>query len=337
MKRFSMKQTVLAMLLLFLLAAGGISSATVVSLAIEGDQVRTGIPFRLQVNIDQVMDLYSALFDLVYDPQFFELVDINSSLSGVQPQLDLGPALNPGGGQPAPLAAAGNDQAQAGRTVVGISRHTLPAGRDLSQPAMLLDLLFVTRQEGTSRIDFDQHDLRDSNNNSIPGTTWVGIDITSVVSTNNPPTQPQVAIQPALPMTNQDLFCAIITPSTDPDGDTVTYLYQWFRDGSPTDFTSATILAADTRAGEIWMCRVTPTDGTDTGLPDSDQVQVGYVGDLDRDFRITYADLFLLSVAWDTEPGDPAFNPLADLNQDGRCDILDLLIFQNILRSGPTP
>ncbi|MBE7558689.1 hypothetical protein HS125_06985 [bacterium] len=113
---------------------GGAAFASTVSLGIDGGGVQPGAPFYLNVSIDEGTDLYAALFDLVYDGDFFELVDTNPALSGVQPALELGPLLTPGG-SPTPLSAAGRDELDAGRAVLAVCRQSAPAGVTFSQPA----------------------------------------------------------------------------------------------------------------------------------------------------------------------------------------------------------
>src|SRR2546425_2719394 len=46
--------------------------------------------------------------------------------------------------------------------------------------------------------------------------------------------------------------------------------------------------------------------------------------DVNRDCTVNIRDLVLVALAFLTKPGDPKWNPLADVNGDGRVDILDL-------------
>jgi len=78
---------------------------------------------------------------------------------------------------------------------------------------------------------------------------------------NNPPTQPNVTIDPVLPKTNSDLT-ANASGSTDPDGDQVNYKYTWYKD----DLLQASLLSnsvdrSATSKNEVWRVVVTPTDG----------------------------------------------------------------------------
>jgi len=106
-----------------------------------------------------------------------------------------------------------------------------------------------------------------------------GEDQVTVV--NSPPTAPEVDVTPDLPTIADDLTCTVITESTDVDGDTVTYTYEWYKDtvlqsGETTTTTdlSDTVSSTLTISGEVWKCVVTPSDGTVDGPTDEDQVRV---------------------------------------------------------------
>jgi hypothetical protein len=86
------------------------------------------------------------------------------------------------------------------------------------------------------------------------------------VSINGRPTAPTVRINPAPAATDDDLRAIIATPSFDPEGDVVTYTFEWFLDGVPSAVSnSALVAAADTAKGETWKVRVTPSDGRSIG------------------------------------------------------------------------
>jgi len=98
---------------------------------------------------------------------------------------------------------------------------------------------------------------------------------------NSLPTAPAVDVTPELPVATDDLVCTVTTPSTDADGDTITYTYEWYKDGElqpdlttdDTDLTTVTISAANTARGEVWRCVVTPNDGED-GTSAYDEVTI---------------------------------------------------------------
>jgi hypothetical protein len=91
---------------------------------------------------------------------------------------------------------------------------------------------------------------------------------------NTPPTAPEVSIVPDPVYTNMSLICNIITPSTDVDNDTITYFYEWFLNGSTTEFTGATLSSIYTHPNDIWICVVTPFDGQDYGPSGIDNIKI---------------------------------------------------------------
>ena len=102
-----------------------------------------------------------------------------------------------------------------------------------------------------------------------------GVSVTSgsVTVANTAPTVPSVSISPDPAIVLQDdLVCAVETPSTDEDGDPVVYTYTWTDPGGvvrqTTTGTSALtdgFSATSTSIGD-WTCDVIPSDGTDDGL-----------------------------------------------------------------------
>jgi hypothetical protein len=109
---------------------------------------------------------------------------------------------------------------------------------------------------------------------------------TGEVNTKQPnrgPDSPVVAISPQTPGTNHVLKCLIVEPSTDPDGDEVTYFYEWSVGGVVSDETTDTLSSEQTVEAEQWTCTVTPTDGKLNGEDSSDSVTIGlavYGGDI---------------------------------------------------------
>ena len=88
-----------------------------------------------------------------------------------------------------------------------------------------------------------------------------------------------------------DLYCEILVESTDPNGDTVTYTFDWTVDGSTyngttTAYSGDTIPASETNAGEVWACTVTPNDGTEDGDVATDSVTVSSCGLTDCDINL---------------------------------------------------
>jgi parallel beta-helix repeat protein len=108
----------------------------------------------------------------------------------------------------------------------------------------------------------------------------------TVINVNRPPTAPVADVTPDNPVTTDDLTCTLTTPSTDPDNDTITYVYEWYRDQragfilmpdetTVTTALSDTVSSTKTAKGDVWKCIVTPNDGTEDGSSNEDQVTIG--------------------------------------------------------------
>jgi hypothetical protein len=90
-----------------------------------------------------------------------------------------------------------------------------------------------------------------------------------------PPTAPEVSIEPSEPDTLDNLEAKITIPSTDPDGDPVTYRHEWFVDGvEQLDLTDTTVSHELTQKGETWEVVVTPNDGYADGTPGTASVTI---------------------------------------------------------------
>lgn len=98
----------------------------------------------------------------------------------------------------------------------------------------------------------------------------------ATLSVNVAPTQPGIGITPAAPNAGNSLLCEVSSPSTDSDGDTVRYRFEWFFSTNGTDFTgpqrnvltaglSDVLEGSNTLSGGYWRCIVTPNDGVADG------------------------------------------------------------------------
>ncbi len=101
----------------------------------------------------------------------------------------------------------------------------------------------------------------------------------SVTVLNSPPSTPEFAIAPEEPIPGiDDMRCVLVTPSTDADGDDVSYEIAWSVDtfeytgASTTDLPGDTIEASQFFDDESWRCAVTPVDEDGAGLPTAVEV-----------------------------------------------------------------
>lgn len=101
------------------------------------------------------------------------------------------------------------------------------------------------------------------------------VTIIATPAPNTPPTRPTVVITPEYPSAFEDLRVEA-SGSTDVDGDTVTYIYRWLRNGQPVaQYDNNTVIpAAATEGGETWRCSVVASDAIAASEPAWDEVTI---------------------------------------------------------------
>ncbi len=96
---------------------------------------------------------------------------------------------------------------------------------------------------------------------------------------NLPPGAPSaVSISPTDPDPSQVLACAVRGDAVDPDGDAITYGFQWQLQSGGTWVdgpTTPLLTPADTTPGQRWRCVVAATDGLDAGPSTTREVTLG--------------------------------------------------------------
>ncbi len=82
---------------------------------------------------------------------------------------------------------------------------------------------------------------------------------------NTPPTEPEIAIDPAQAFEDEDIEVTITTDGDDEDDDALTYYYEWYRDdvleAAYSGMGMSTLPNAATAIGELWEVRVYSYDG----------------------------------------------------------------------------
>ena len=88
-----------------------------------------------------------------------------------------------------------------------------------------------------------------------------------LVVANSPPGAASVRLEPASPRQGQTLRCEVAAKSEDPDGDPVRYRFAWQRNGAAQPFSESAqeVPARLVKAGDVWRCTATPTDGAEDG------------------------------------------------------------------------
>ena len=99
---------------------------------------------------------------------------------------------------------------------------------------------------------------------------------TVTLTINESPTAPSVIIEPNPVSSGEQLTALITEDSTDPEGDPITYSYQWFVDGTAyPGGTTPVIASGTTRRDQYWEVQVTASDPQTSGTPGTANVTIG--------------------------------------------------------------
>ena len=80
---------------------------------------------------------------------------------------------------------------------------------------------------------------------------------------NLPPFSPIVDLQPAVPYANDDLEALIVSESIDPNDDSVSLTYAWYKnDELQIDLTDTTVSSDLTAVGDVWTVSIIANDGS---------------------------------------------------------------------------
>ena len=101
---------------------------------------------------------------------------------------------------------------------------------------------------------------------SVTDTDGMLSTLQRTVISNGLPSAPSVSITPNTPSSSDNLL-ATASGSIDPEGSSVTYQYEWQKNGLATTHTSNVVPSSDTIRGELWTVIVTPNDGQHEGPP----------------------------------------------------------------------
>ena len=99
---------------------------------------------------------------------------------------------------------------------------------------------------------------------------------------NTTPEAPDLEFLPSPPRVDQDLLCNIAAAVVDPDPDTHTFEYEWFRDGVfDASLTNDTVPYSEITMGDEWTCRARAWDGYEFGpWAEITETVLPYAGDL---------------------------------------------------------
>ncbi len=120
-----------------------------------------------------------------------------------------------------------------------------------------------------------------------------------LVISNSIPTAPVVDVSPDPADDGDNLTCSVTVPSSDADGDLVTYTYRWLVNGVDAGIAAANVPGATTAFGDLWECFALPNDGQDNGPEGTDLVVI--------------EDL--------VAPGAPVLDPIDEFRNDPSVDL----------------
>ena len=125
----------------------------------------------------------------------------------------------------------------------------------------------------------DSGDAKDTGSGGGDSGTDSGTDSGDSGVADQAPTAPVVSISPSAPSDSSTLRAMIDTDATDPDGDHLTYRYEWTQNGTlRTDLTSDYVVGDLTTEGDVWGLNVYATDGTLEGPAGSATATVANLG-----------------------------------------------------------
>ena len=92
---------------------------------------------------------------------------------------------------------------------------------------------------------------------------------------NFAPSAPVIKIVPEEAESDDSLTATVVTESVDPEGDAISYLYAWSKDGvEQEDFTSAEVPEGSLKREEVWSVSVTATDGVNLSDPATAEITI---------------------------------------------------------------
>ena len=125
--------------------------------------------------------------------------------------------------------------------------------------------------DGSQINNFDKNDTVSVSTTVSDGHTSSSQISSAITIQNTPPTLAGISLSPSNPAAGDSIQCVLDTPSTDEDGDSITYTIDWTVSGNPylngvtTAISNDTIPAGITQSSDAWECTITPNDGEDDG------------------------------------------------------------------------
>lgn len=135
---------------------------------------------------------------------------------------------------------------------------------------------------------------------------------TATISVNARPAAPVVQISPDPAPSGDALTAVLVSPAVDPEGDGVTYRYDWYKDGSLyQSSTSDTLARGITVRGDYWEVYAYPNDGFGYGDAGVDAISIENSAPaidavtISPSLPTTVDALVAVPTGWDDQDSDP--------------------------------
>jgi hypothetical protein len=194
-----------------------------------------------------------------------------------------------------------------------------PSGENVSCPLEIKDLILV--DPNAAEIPSDQFDIIN------------GLYVySSVAVPNTPPEASNLKISPAFPKTTDDLVASYDYYDAEGDAQSGSEI-RWYKNGTLQEaYNDVLVIPSNaTSDNDQWYFTVRPKDGKSFGtLKTSPTVTIGVVPekkeDLNGDGEVNIKDITIWGLAFGSYPGHSRWNPNADMNNDGKVDIVDAVL-----------
>ncbi|ACL03977.1 cohesin domain-containing protein [Desulfatibacillum aliphaticivorans] len=143
--------------------------AATVTLNADATQLK-GRPFDLNVSVDAIGAAYGIAFDLVYDPEYLEVVDLENGLP-VQPSTTEGTLFNNAGADPTILRAALQEDVP-GTLVLGLTRSGDIGAVSAVSETDIISVSFIPKKVGTTSVTFQAQAIMDASDNPATVDLW---------------------------------------------------------------------------------------------------------------------------------------------------------------------
>jgi hypothetical protein len=297
-----------------------VQQVATVSVAPASVIVQVNQSFTIDIAITGVVDLYGWEFQLGWNSSLLAVLDVSE-----------GQFLKAGG----TTYFASNVNDTAGNLIVDCTLTGNVPG--VSGDGTLASITFNVSDVGECALNLHDVELADSSDNSIPCQATGGNGYFS-----SPEAYVAVTVNPSKTVVGQGYSVSITVVVEDYGNfsetfDTVIYINTTavntqnvnLQSGTPAAISYTWDTGSYAKAIYIISASAEPISGgtnTTNNTYMTGPVEVTIPGDLNGDFKVNLEDLVQLALAYGSTPGDPNWNPTADIDNSGVVGLSDLVI-----------